>query len=303
MSDALALFGTEVRRCLSRRLVWALVAIAVIGIIAVSIITFVSTGGDNGMAEREEAIQQCTQFERGPRAQVEARCRQEIPPDAFDNRMRLTDLWPEGRGDGDSILSVTVIFLAIGALLGGASMVGADWKSGTMATLLTWEPRRVRLAVARFAAVVVLAMLIGLALQLLLILGLLPSVLAHGTTEGADASWFRSLAIGMARCQALVGLTALFGAAVAMIGRNTAAAMGTAFAYMLIGENVVRAWKPWLRPWLLAENAFIFLTGYTPVGIGIGRSFGAAALTMVLYVVGFAAVATALFHRRDVATI
>jgi hypothetical protein len=302
MSDALRLFGTEVLRCLSRRVVWALVAIACIGIVAVSFITFVNTGGEDGRVDREAAVQQCMQYEEGPRARVEAMCRQAIPPDAFDDRLRLTDLWPEEQGDGDSILSVTVIFLAIGALLGGASMVGGDWKAGTMATLLTWEPRRVRLALARFAAVVVLAMFIGFALQLLLILGLLPSILAHGTTEGADASWFRTLFGGLLRCQVLVGVTALFGAAVAMIGRNTAAAMGAAFAYMLIGENVVRAWKPWLRPWLLAENAFIFLSGYTPADIGIGRGFGAAAVTLVAYAVGFAAGATFLFHRRDVAT-
>ena len=301
MSDALVLFGTEVRRCLSRRVVWVLVGLAGIGIVAASILTFLNTG-DDGAAERERAVRQCVQFEDGPRARVEARCREMIPPDAFDNRLRLTDLWPEGRDEGDRVLGVTVVFLAIGALLGGASMVGGDWKAGTMATLLTWEPRRVRLAVARFAAVVVLAMGIGLALQLLLILGLLPSVLAHGTTEGADASWWVSLAGGLFRCQVLTGLAALFGAAVAMIGRNTAAAMGAAFAYMLIGENLVRAWKPWLRPWLLAENAFIFLSGYTPAEAGIGRGFGAAAVTLVLYVVGLAAVATALFHRRDVAT-
>lgn len=301
MGDALVLFGTEVRRCLSRRVVWVLVGLAGIGIVATSILTFANTGGD-GAAERERAVRQCVQFEQGPRGRVEAMCREMIPPDAFDNRLPLTDLWPEGRNDGDRVLGVTVIFLAIGALLGGASMVGGDWKAGTMATLLTWEPRRVRLAVARFAAVVVLAMLIGLALQLVLILGLLPSVLAHGTTEGADASWWASLAGGLLRCQVLTGLAALFGAAVAMIGRNTAAAFGAAFAYMVVGENFLRVWKPWLRPWLLAENAFIFLNGYTPADVGIGRGFGTAAVTLVAYVVGLAAVAAALFQRRDVAT-
>lgn len=301
MADALVLFGTEVRRCLSRRVVWVLVALAGLGIVAASILTFANTG-DDGSAEREVAVRQCVQYEQGPRSRVEARCRELLPPDAFDNRLRLTDLWPKGHDDGDRVLGVTVVFLAIGGLLGGASMVGGDWKAGTMATLLTWEPRRVRLAVARFAAVVALAMLIGLALQLLLILGLLPSVLAHGTTDGADGSWWASLASGLVRCQVLTGMAALFGAAVAMIGRNTAAAFGAAFAYMLIGENLLRVWKPWLRPWLLAENAFIFLYGYTPADVGIGRGFGAAAVTLVAYVVGLAAVATALFHRRDVAT-
>ena len=302
MTDVLVLFGTDVRRCLSRRVVWVLVGVAVIGIVIASIATYVNTGGD-GATAREQAIQECMLYEEGPPARAEALCRRTIPMDAFDNRIRLVDLWPEGRNDGDRILAVTVLFLAIGALLGGASMVGADWKAGTMATLLTWEPRRVRLAVARFTAVVVLAMLIGLALQLLLILGLLPAILGHGTTEGADASWWRGLVGGLLRCQVLTGMAALFGAAVAMVGRNTAAAMSVAFAYMVLGENLVRTWKPWLRPWLLAENAFIFLNGHTPLGIGIGRSFGAATLTLAAYSLGLAAVATLVFRQRDVATV
>ncbi|MBW3669707.1 MAG: hypothetical protein KY443_10910 [Actinobacteria bacterium] len=302
MRDALALFGTEVRRCLARRLVWVLVAIALVGIVATSLILFFSTADDSdGLAERERIVQDCARFGTANRIDAEQRCRAQISPEAFDTRIRLTELWPEGRDEGERALAPSMIFLVIGALVGGASMVGADWRFGTMSTLLTWEPRRVRLATARFTAVFLLAFAIGLALQLLLVGGMLPAFFAHGITEGADAGWVRALAAGMVRMQLLVGMAALLGAAVSMLGRNTAAALGAAFAYMVVGENFVRAWRPWLRPWLLAENAYIFLAGYTPADIGIGRGFGAAALTLPAYSVGLAALAVVVFRRRDIA--
>lgn len=303
MSDVLVLFGTEVRRCLARRLVWVLVGIALVAIVATSLSVFFTAADDtDGLAEREQIVQECAGFGSPNRALAEQRCRQRISPEAFDNRIRLTELWPEGRDEtNERALVPSLIFLVIGGLLGGASMVGADWRFGTMSTLLTWEPRRVRLAAARFAAVFVLAFGIGLALQALLVGGLLPAFLSNGVTEGADAGWAWSLVTGMVRMQLLVGFAALLGAATAMLGRNTAAALGAAFAYMIVGENLVRAWKPWLRPWLLAENAYIFLAGFTPSDIGIGRGFGAAAATLAAYALGLAAVAVVVFRRRDVA--
>lgn len=301
MNDALVLFRTEVRRCLSRRLVWVLVAVAVAGIALTAVLAFVNTANDrDGSATRELLVAECVDA-LGNTGNAVARCRQTYPVDSFDERLRLTDIWPEDHDDGDRILGVTVIFLAIGALLGGASMVGADWKAGTVSTLLTWEPRRVRLALARFAAVAACAFAISLALQALFVLGFLPAILAHGTTEGADAGWFTVLAGAFLRSELMAAMAAVLGAAIAMIGRNTAAALGTSFAYMMIGENLVRAWKPWLRPWLLAENSFIFLSGFTPAELELGRGFGEAATTLLLYVVVVVVVAVASFRFRDVA--
>ena len=44
---------------------------------------------------------------------------------------------------------MTAIFLVVGALFAGASVAGAEWRAGSMTTLLTWEPRRVRVIVGR----------------------------------------------------------------------------------------------------------------------------------------------------------
>lgn len=265
MNEVLALFVTEVRRCLARRLVWVLVGLALAAITLGSVLAFVNAA--------------------------------DVKP---------TDLWSRNRSD--PVLLVTAVYLAIGGFVGGASMVGADWRAGTMTTLLTWEPRRVRLALARFAAVASCAFLIGLALQVVLVLGLLPSMLAHGTTDGADLSWFLSLVGFLLRGEMLVAMAAVLGAAIAMVGRNTGAALSAFPAYLIIGEFIVRQWKSWLIPWLISKNANIFLRGFNPdesYGIQIfdyprGRTLAAATATLVVYTVVVVAVAVATFRSRDV---
>lgn len=251
----------EVRRCLSRRLVWVLVGIALVGIVATGIVVLANK------------------------------------PGPFDPPFFLTDLWPQG-GEPPALAAASV-FLVIGGLLGGASMVGADWRSGTMVTLLTWEPRRERLAAAKLGAVALLAWSISMALMVLLVLAVVPGV---SSTAGADGEWLRGLAGGIFRTGAMAAMAAVVGASIAMVGRNTAAAFGVAFAYLVVGENIVRAWKPWLRPWLLGENGTIFLLGQRLEGVPfVGRGFGPAALTLAAYTCGLAAAAVASFRLRDIA--
>lgn len=278
------LFLIEARRCLSRRLVWALVGVAVLGIVACAVIVFVTTA-------REQYATVCEPTADG----TDYVCTRTLVPNTF----HLVDLWPEE--GGDPALAVTVVFLAIGGLLGGASMIGAEWRAGTIGTVLTWEARRVRLAVAKLAASGVLAWLIAMALQVVLVVALVPAAAANGSTEGVDAGWLGNLAAGVFRSGAMTAMAAVVGASVAMLGRNTAAAFGAAFAYMMIGENVVRAWRPWLRPWLLGENSVIFITAERLSDPVVGRGFATATLTLVAYVVGLAALAVASFRLRDIA--
>ena len=50
----------------------------------------------------------------------------------------------------------------LGVLL-GATLAGADWTAGTMGTLLTWEPRRVRVHLVRVLVTVVVVLVFTLA--------------------------------------------------------------------------------------------------------------------------------------------
>ena len=261
----ITLITIELRRALSRRLVQVLIGLALVVTAIAGIVAFIQTG----------------------------------KPTA-DAPVALVELWPTS--GNDAILMVTAFFLVVGALFAGASVAGAEWRAGSMTTMLTWEPRRVRVIVARLTAVLLAAAVIGLVLQVLFTLALLPALLAHGSTAGADAAWWRGLVGGVARSAVLTGLAAALGASLAMIGRNTAVALGAAFVYLNVLEGVLRAWKPWLGRWLVSENATIFLTDGRVRDLPFTRSTITATLTVVIYVVGVATVATVLFRRRDVAT-
>jgi hypothetical protein len=255
-----ALLVTEVRRALARRITWALVAAALCAIGVMGVVAFV----------------------RGEEAELS----------------RLTELWPGGREDG--ILLVTGIYLVGGALVGAASVVGAEWKAGTVSTWLTWEPRRVRALLARFAAVAGCAMVIAGALQALLVAALLPTILTSGSTSGADGAWLVDAAAGVVRGVALVGMAALTGAAIATLGRSTSAAIGAGFVYLAIVESLVRAVRPGWASWLVGENAGTFFTAQSLVREHATRSVAAATVTIVVYVAAIVAVAVVVFDRRDV---
>jgi len=90
------------------------------------------------------------------------------------------------------LVAMSPVAISLGWLL-GASLVGAEWHAGTMATLLTWEPRRLRVLAAKLVAAGALAFTLAVGLQLLLGAALLPAGLLRGTTQGIDSSWMRSL--------------------------------------------------------------------------------------------------------------
>ena len=290
-----ALFLSEVRRDLSRRLVWVLIGLALVATAIAGAIAFVNAEGS--VNARSIEVQQCFEQPSG-----EVVCQRQVVPRgrSVDDEFLLTDLWPDESDDGP-LLAVPIVFLAIGGLLGGASMVGAEWRAGTVATLLTWEPRRVRVAVAKLLAAGLLAFLIAEALLVVFSLALVPAGL-RGSTEGVDAEWLAGLVAGMLRGGLLTALAATFGAAVAMVGRNTAAALGVAYVYLIIGENIVRAWKPRLSRWLIGENAAAFLLGTAPEEAPFRRGAGLAVLTIAVYVALAGAAAVATLRARDIAS-
>ena len=87
-------------------------------------------------------------------------CEQGFIPPVPDRRFHYEHL-PE-------ILVGTSGFAIILGWLLGASLAGAEWHAGTMATLLTWEPRRVRVLVAKLVAAGTLVFALTVVLQLLL---------------------------------------------------------------------------------------------------------------------------------------
>lgn len=263
-----ALFASEVHRCLARRAVRVLVLIALAGIAVMGVVAFVVTDAD------------------------------ELAHSSSTSLARLSDLWVDG---GDATLAPPLIFLGIGALIGGAVVVGGEWKTGNVTTVATWEVRRGRLLAARLLACGVLAPLIGLALLVVFVGATLPTVFAKGTTAGLDGEWALTLAGGVGRALVIVALAAVFGGVLASLGRSTAGALATVFVYNAVVENIVRARWPERGRWLLGENLATWFTGAQPEHVPFERGPLLAIATLVAYVVVLAVAAVLVFRRRDIA--
>ena len=116
-------------------------------------------------------------------------------------------------------------------------MAGAEWRAGTVTTVLTWEPRRVRLQLTRTAACATLAALIAFALQIVFLASLLPATLANGSTANVDGAWWFSLLAAMLRTSLLTSIAAVLGVALATLGRNTAFAIVAVFTWLIVGRR------------------------------------------------------------------
>jgi ABC-2 type transport system permease protein len=305
------LVDVEVRRYLSRRLARFLVGLAVLGILIAGTVMFIKSHRLNAAArasaiqraeaQRVEAVNACSAGEFGvppseiPPGQTLAQfCEQLVgEPPIHDSFFHLTSL-------EDVYLGTNGILVTMFLLL-GASFVGAEWHSGTMTTLLTWEPRRLRVLAAKIGVAAVLAFLGYVIIQAILGAALTPTAVFKGTTQGADGAWFLHVTGFVLRGAATAAIAATFGASLAAIGRNTAAALGVAFGYFAILEPLVRSLRPKWQPWLVVDNVATFVLGHGGGNAEFSsRSPLGAGILIGIYAVGLAAAAVALFRARDV---
>jgi ABC-type transport system involved in multi-copper enzyme maturation permease subunit len=191
--------------------------------------------------------------------------------------------------------------LVIGGWLLGAASIGAEWHAGTMATTLTWEPRRVRLLVAKALAAVLVTIALFVAVQVFLAITFLPAALVGGTTEGIDRAWFAEAAALLARGAAMTGMGAVIGFSIAAVARNTGAALGAGFAYLVIFENILGALFPGWRSWMLVPNAIVFVANFRGDQLALsGRTMLSSGLILGCYATAMLALAAAWFRQRDV---
>jgi ABC-2 type transport system permease protein len=305
------LVRVELRRILSRRILRLVAALAVIGIATASVVLFVRSHHSTTPVVAQ-AIQQA---EKARAAEVLKCSRGEygIPPGDVPPGETLLSFCERNISRPpipnpeyplihirDAVLGVDG-FLIVLFLVLGATFMGAEWHSGSMATLLTWEPRRARVFVAKAVAAALFAFVATLAILAFLALALLPAAIFRGTTAGADGAWILST-IGVAiRGASLGAFAAIIGLAIASLGRNTAAALGAAFVYFAILENFIRGFKPGWQQWLLSDNVATFLLAHAPDGASFTRSPAVAALWLCAVALAFAWVSMVVFQRRDVA--
>lgn len=261
------LLRSEGLRFRSRRIVRWLMVLTVIGIAITAIIagsvSHRPSDADLARAQRryEKALAQCIR-EDGFGApiptgtSVEDVCRSQFSPtDLISNEgLVLDDL-------DELVLGAAFIAVLIGLVI-GASMVGASWQTGTITTILTWEPRRMRWFLSRVVVVALGATLVATVLLTVLALALAGATALRGTTA-TSTPWLADTVLVIIRVAAVCGAIAAIGAAVAMIGRHTAAALGAVFVYMAILESIVRGLRPAMGRFLLGDNITTVVTAHT----------------------------------------
>ncbi len=288
----------------SRRLVKVLAALALLGIVVAVVIGAAQSKRPRAdavaLAERraDRAFDECLANDAfgavEPGGDVASFCEQQADPSLFldEQPLRLSE-FPE-------ILRGTSFVAILTGLVIGASAVGASWQTGTMTTILAWEPRRTRVALARATVVcagtiALIAALLGIFLALFWV-----ATSLRGLTATPDG-WASETAGVLGRISALAGAASVIGGAIAMVGRNTTAALGGVFVYVTVLEGILRGLRPALGRFLLGDNIATLVIGDSiAVGDGTTITPPRAAIVVAVYALGLLAVGTASFRIRDV---
>lgn len=217
----------------------------------------------------------------------------------------------------DSGVAVVTVLAGLLFLI-GTTFVGHDWNTGSISNQLLFEPRRLRVWLAKGLAVLGLGLAVS-ATALALFWGATALLAAQRDIVTADAVW--SAALGSAaRGAALAALAGFLGYAMTMLFRSTVATLAVGFGLFAGGSLVVLGiFGDEAMRWLMPTNAMaVLLDGfefyaYTPacemsqgtMGQGgidpclqhVSLSAGVTYLAVVLVLV--TALSVLSFRRRD----
>ena len=322
------LLRAELRRLRLRRLLVLAVAVYLVLMLAGMALSFFTSSADQGIAraQAEEVYQQSlAECERSrpepgelPPGETLPPCTELVPSaEEFlrfnDPRYRVVEQLPTDVQTSAGIFAVLAFVL-------GASAIGAEWAARTLPSLLTWEPRRVRVLLVKLAALLIAVTGVAVLVQALTLgAGWLTGTL-RGTFEGVSAvpgGFWGPLLLQCGRGVVLAGLVAACAFAVTAVLRHTAAALGLAFGYFVFLENAVRALRPHWEQWLLTSNVLGWLGrgGYSTQVLRPGAerdgniddtdyltivvTNGEAALYLFALTGALLALALVVFRRRD----
>jgi ABC-type transport system involved in multi-copper enzyme maturation permease subunit len=159
---------------------------------------------------------------------------------------------------GESGTSGALGFAALASALAfivGATWIGAEWSTRSIVALLFWAPRRVRVMGTKLGVLVVGSAVFGLAAQVgwLVMAGILDA--AVGLDEPLPEGFWSLLLETQARGVLLTVLAAVIGFGLTSIVRNTGAALGIGFVYLIAIQLILGGIRPSWSQWMLGTNA------------------------------------------------
>jgi len=323
-TDLGRLLVVELRRLVSRRvtLVAGLLLLAAVGLFQLAVDEQVSPPSASQVTEQQRYFDQAHQEWEQEHATQEKQC--------LDSGGSQADCaWPEPTPADYALtassfadvagtavqLSAYVTLLA--AFLVGASFIGAEYSTGSLANWLTFVPRRLLVYASKVGAVL-LASAAAAAVTNFLMLGL---VALLTRVHGGDLVGLGAMASTAGRAIPIACLAGVAGFVFALLTRHTVAALGIALGYVLVsgvlGGLAANAEGPlgWLPPWLAENNVDAFLkhgstyTQYVLTTTEQGTSgtevekhisFGHSAAYWAVLLVAAVVSAALVFRRRDV---
>ena len=299
------LIASELLRFRSRRLVVVLMGASLIGAgVGVVIAAFQSTPPGAALAtaraQAEQEYENCLENEWGDvdfeGSSLEEFCRTNFGDPAFymPSHLALVDL--------PDILESTSSITSILGLVLGASLMAVSWQTGTISTILTWEPRRAWWYTARMAVTVLGVFVVVLLIVAFLSVALAVAAWLRGSTDGVDGAWWTDVIATSLRISAVAAIAGAIGGGVAAVGRHTAAALGVVFVYAAVIEGLIRGFRPRWTPWLLGDNIVSFVSWQT--GSVVSSAFELSPGRAAFVILGYAALAfllgLAFVRIRDV---
>ena len=264
----------------------------------------------------EESYAKCLEAEDEARAadpELELSCEWFLKPPVREewaaSTIELSELLP-------AHLSRLVLVVAAGTFLVGASLVGAEGATGGLAMLLTIEPRRTRVLVAKLASTALTSLALAAVALGALVCAEIAVAVAHGTFDASAELW-RELGSVAARGTALAVASGVVAASLGAALRSTTGVLGVLLGYLVGVEAVVWGMFPSLQPWVVRPNVAALVNGGTEVSwarCGASPVDGSRRCVEVVYdittsagatyVIGMAVVVVLVvwlvFRRRDV---
>ncbi len=324
------LLRAELHRFRSRRFIQVLVGLTLMGFVLATVIGLLNLGAPSAsdlaaaraeaeqfVAEQEDFREQCLQDPGRPDGvSAEEYCGPPLTLEDIGGEASFLDTEPFDLAGSatDGALAVAALSAALAFLI-GATWIGAEWSTRSIVALLFWVPRRMTVIGTKVGVLVLAAALFGVLTQAawLAMAGVLRAFV--GVDEALPDGFWSTLLQTQGRGVLLTVFAALLGFGLANLVRNTGAALGIAFVYVVVVETAVRALRPRWDPFLLTTNALGLVQdgGLTlqywddqapvtdgpqlPVEYFVGHLQAGLLLTAVtVVVVGAGAV---LFSRRD----
>jgi hypothetical protein len=278
-----SLLRSELHRFRSRRFIQVLLVLAVIGWLVATVIGLLNFGtpDDGDLADAQARLDQVVAEQQVYHDQCvadtdhipagtspEEFCGPTPTADNFGGPEAFLDKAPFNFGQaGDAgALGVAALAAALAVAM-GATWIGAEWSTRSIVALLFWVPRRLQVIGTKLIVLIGAAALFGVLAEAawLATAGIWEA--AVGSKEPFPEDFWSSLLQTQARGVLLVVLAAVLGFGLTNVVRNTGAALGIAFVYTAIAENLIRALRPHWEPWLLTSNALglVMKGGYTIV--------------------------------------